>query len=75
MKTRFFISALPLHGSLDWIMEYVEAESFDEALQMLHTASKRRFGSRPYRPTSVTEQPDIGLSGPITLAMRLGGEL
>jgi len=71
MKRRYFIGAVALHGSPDHVADFVDAECFDEALQTLRTEAQRRYGSRPYRLTAVSEQLDQGLSGPISMAIAL----
>ena len=70
MKTRYFIGAAGLHGVAE-IARFVDVESFDEALQTLQNEAQQHFGARPYRITAVSEQPDHGLSGPISILLEL----
>lgn len=65
-------------GPLEHLLGFVEAESFNEALEELARRCVDKWGlgdlgDRKWRRTSVTEQPEEG-SGPVALLVDLTGK-
>lgn len=56
MRT-YFVSGKAV-DSLDWMADFIQAAHFEEAHEIALAQGERKFAGRPWRLTSVTEQPD-----------------
>ncbi len=71
-KTTWFISGKALECA-DWMAQTIEASSFVEAHELALQIGRERFGGQPWKLTSIVEQPEIEASGPVALALQVGG--
>ena len=55
----------------EYLTEWVEADSFEEACEQLAERARHRWPGRAWKETSVTEQPPEAEAGPVALLLDL----
>lgn len=66
----WWISARTLDGRPDWLADWIEADTFDEAREKLRARARQKWPDRAWSETSVTEQPPEP-SGPVAYMLDL----
>lgn len=66
----YWIAAKTTDDDRDWLADWVEADSFEEAREKLRERARQQWPGRTWTETSVTEQPPEQ-SGPVAYVLDL----